>query len=100
MPLFSKGWDNDAQIRSGGSIEGNRALRKGDWKIVAAGTNSPWELYDLRTDRAESTNLADQMPEKVRELAAEWTRQMEEYSALARKDAPPATNPKQRELQD
>ena len=24
--------------------EGNRALRVGDWKIVAAGKNTPWEL--------------------------------------------------------
>ena len=27
--------------------EGNRALRVGDWKIVAAGKDGPWELYDL-----------------------------------------------------
>src|SRR6185312_15170681 len=26
--------------------EGNRALRAGDWKIVAAGKDSAWELYD------------------------------------------------------
>lgn len=28
------------------------------------------------------------MPEKVRELAAQWTRQTDEYAALAKKDAP------------
>src|SRR5262245_37662226 len=28
--------------------EGNRALRWDDWKIVAAGRDSPWELYDLK----------------------------------------------------
>ena len=31
--------------------EGNRALRIGNWKIVASGSKSPWELYDLETDR-------------------------------------------------
>lgn len=70
--------------------EGNRALRVGDWKIVAAGKESAWELYNLKNDRSESKNLANEMPEKVRELAAQWTRQTDEYAALAKKDAPPA----------
>lgn len=71
--------------------EGNRALRVGDWKIVAAGKDARWELYNLKVDRAESKNLAGQMPEKVRELAALWTRQTEESFALAKKDAPSDT---------
>jgi arylsulfatase len=68
--------------------EGNRALRVGDWKIVAAGKDSPWELYDIESDRSEMKNLAAEKPEKVRELAAEWARQTAEYDALALKDAP------------
>ncbi|HEV7868013.1 MAG TPA: arylsulfatase [Chthoniobacteraceae bacterium] len=75
--------------------EGNRALRVGDWKIVAAGKESPWELYDLRSDRSETKNLASEQPEKLRELAALWTRETEEYFALAASDAPsvPAEEP-------
>ncbi len=69
--------------------EGNRALRAGDWKIVAAGKDSAWELYDFTSDRSEMMNLAEDRPEKVRELAAIWTKQYEEYCALARKDLPP-----------
>ncbi len=69
--------------------EGNRALRVGDLKIVAAGKDAPWELYDLSTDRAESHNLAAQQPAKVSELAAIWTKHTEEFRALAAKDAPP-----------
>jgi len=77
--------------------EGNRALRVGDWKIVAAGKDSPWELYDLAADRSETKNLAAEKPEKVRELAAMWTKQWDEYAALAAKDAPPAkVNPKKK----
>ena len=49
-------------------------------------------LYDLHTDRSETKNLAADMPEKIRDLAARWSRQTEECSALARKDAPPAKN--------
>jgi arylsulfatase A-like enzyme len=48
--------------------QGNRAVRKGEWKIVAEG-NGPWELYDLSKDRIESNNLAARHPEKVKELA-------------------------------
>lgn len=70
------------------SHEGNRALRVGDWKIVAAGTNSAWELYDLKTDRAEMRNLATAQPDKLRELTALWNRQTEEIRALATKDLP------------
>jgi arylsulfatase len=77
--------------------EGNRALRSGDWKIVAAGKDSPWELYDLSSDRSESKNLAKEKPEKVRALATMWTKQFEEYATLAVKDLAPGpkyTKPK------
>ena len=89
MPLFSK--DGTVTHESFWWLhEENRALRVGNWKIVAAGKDSPWELYDLGKDRAESNDLAAKQPGKVRELAAQWTRQTEEYSALARKDLTPA----------
>ena len=78
--------------------EENRALRVGDWKIVAAGKDSPWELYNLRTDRSESKNVASEHPERVRELADQWTRQTAQYSTLALKDLPPvdSNNPPKR----
>jgi arylsulfatase A-like enzyme len=68
--------------------EGNRALRAGDWKIVAAGKDAAWELYDLSSDRSETKNLAADKSEKLKELVALWTKQFEDYSALALKDAP------------
>lgn len=51
---------------------GNRAIRVGDWKLVARGENGPWELYDLNTDRCESVNLAGRYPEKVDQMSALW----------------------------
>jgi arylsulfatase A-like enzyme len=69
---------------------GNRAIRVGDWKLVSTGEEGPWELYDLRTDRSESHDLAASRPEKARELAAAWTARLEEFRVLAAKDAPPA----------
>lgn len=73
--------------------EGNRAVRVGDWKLVAA-KGDPWELYDLRTDRAEQHNLAAQRPDKVKELEQIWQRQTHQFTALAKKswaDRPPTT---------
>ena len=63
--------------------EGNRALRVGDWKLVAA-KGDPWELYNLRTDRAEQNSLATKMPEKVTELERTWQEQTDRYIQLAR----------------
>ena len=51
--------------------EGNRAIRVGDWKLVAK-ENQPWELYDIAADRSEMNNLVDKRPDKVKELAAQW----------------------------
>jgi arylsulfatase len=57
---------------------GNRALRVGDWKIVAL-KGCPWELYDLARDRAESRDLAAARADKVAELSAIWERRDEEF---------------------
>jgi arylsulfatase len=67
--------------------EGNRAVRVGDWKLVAA-KGDPWELYDMRTDRAEQVNLAAKMPDKVRELEWVWQEQADRYTELARRTLP------------
>jgi arylsulfatase A-like enzyme len=64
--------------------ERHRAIRIGDWKLVAA-AGDPWELYDLKTDRAEQSNLASRMPEKARELEQAWQRQTSQFTTLAKK---------------
>ena len=63
--------------------EENKAIRVGDFKLVAA-KGDAWELYDLKTDRAEQNNLAAKMPEKVKELADLWQKQTDEYTTLAK----------------
>jgi arylsulfatase len=47
--------------------EGNRAVRAGNWKLVAK-HNEPWELYDISIDRCERNNLASVEVEKLTEL--------------------------------
>ncbi|MEM0898295.1 MAG: sulfatase-like hydrolase/transferase, partial [Verrucomicrobiota bacterium] len=49
----------------------NRAIRKGDWKVVSA-RGAAWELYDLSQDRTEVHNLADENPDLVTELSDLW----------------------------
>lgn len=66
--------------------EGNRAIRVGDWKLVAAGEQSAWELYNLGIDRAESHNLAFDEPERARELQQLWNKRLEEFRELATRD--------------
>jgi arylsulfatase A-like enzyme len=51
--------------------EGNRAIRVGDWKLVAE-FRGPWELYNLVDDRSETNNRAATEPERVKELTAAW----------------------------
>ena len=48
----------------------DRALRKGDWKLVATSPEAPWELYNLQNDRVEMHDMARQYPEKVKDMVA------------------------------
>ncbi|HYE16936.1 MAG TPA: arylsulfatase [Tepidisphaeraceae bacterium] len=75
----------------------HRALRDGDWKIVALAkptpgegkpndTNTPnaaWALYHLATDRGERTDLSKAHPDRVKQMAAKW----EEMEKRFRKEA-------------
>jgi arylsulfatase len=73
--------------------EGNRAVRSGNWKLVARGPGGRWELYDVSADRTESNDLAARHPERVRDMSRKW----EAWAARAHvlpwpwkpKDAPP-----------
>ncbi|QDV35242.1 arylsulfatase [Tautonia plasticadhaerens] len=51
--------------------QGNRAVRVGDWKLVAS-KGQPWELYDLEADRTELVDLAAERPDTVAELSGRW----------------------------
>jgi len=56
--------------------ERNCAIRKGKWKLVGKGVLGPegpnvikWELYDIEADRSELNDLAQQQPDRVKELS-------------------------------
>lgn len=52
--------------------EGNRAVRRGKWKLVRANFRKQWELYDIEADRTELSDLANEHPKRVEELGALW----------------------------
>lgn len=64
--------------------EGNRALRMGDWKLVAA-KGDPWELYDLSQDRAETRNVASQYPDRVEQMTKQWQQHTDETVTLVKR---------------
>jgi arylsulfatase len=76
--------------------EGNRALRAGEWKIVASGPAAAWELYDLARDRGETHDLASKHPEKVKELAAVWKQHDEEFRKQGATGAPLPKKPRKK----
>lgn len=68
--------------------DGHKAIRVGDWKAVAP-NGEPWELYHIAADRDESNDLAIPEAARLKELVAEWDRQMAEFTELASRDLPP-----------
>lgn len=62
--------------------EGNRAIRMGNWKLVAT-LRGEWELFDLSQDRTETRNLALSQPDKVRELSAQWQKWADHVGVVA-----------------
>jgi arylsulfatase len=51
----------------------DRALRQGDWKVVAA-KGGRWELYNLAEDRTELNDLRKKEPERAARMIKEWFR--------------------------
>ncbi|MAS97035.1 MAG: sulfatase [Verrucomicrobiales bacterium] len=51
--------------------EGNRAIREGDWKLVAQ-ARKPWELYHISEDRTELKDLIESEATRAEELKSKW----------------------------
>ena len=64
-PLF---WHYPHYGNQGGAPGG--AVRVGDWKLIEWYEDGTRELFNLREDLSETTNLASRMPSKVEELSA------------------------------
>ncbi len=51
--------------------ESNRAVREGNWKLVAL-KYQPWELYDMTRLRTEGTDVSSRYPDVVTRLSSQW----------------------------
>ncbi|MDR9366389.1 MAG: arylsulfatase [Balneolaceae bacterium] len=56
-----------------------RAVQTENWKLVQWGED--WELYDRRTDLTETVNLADEYPDTVNLLEAQWHQWSEDVNS-------------------
>jgi len=71
-PIFQKG-KREGHDYLGFEHFREKALIGADgWKIVTPSGDGKWELYHIAVDRSEKVNLADQNPEKVREMVQKY----------------------------
>lgn len=66
-------WEHDTYDQKSEKLREDRvlqAVRYRDWKAVSLRPGTPLELYDLRTDPGEATNVASKHPEIVAKIEA------------------------------
>jgi arylsulfatase A-like enzyme len=51
---------------------GNKAVRKGNWKLVSIYPINKWELYNIENDRGETKDISTENADKVKELIADY----------------------------
>ncbi|HUT32951.1 MAG TPA: sulfatase [Planctomycetota bacterium] len=66
---------------SGPGIGPHSAIRKGDWKLIYYHANRGFELFNVAADIGETTNLADDQPERLSSMSAELTAYLASVSA-------------------
>lgn len=57
------------------------AVRKGDWKLVYRMRTGKLELYNLKSDIGEQSDLSSVYPERVKELAAELSSKLRGWNS-------------------
>jgi arylsulfatase len=48
------------------------AVRRGDWRLMKVREEDPWQLYDIKADPGETTDLAAEYPRIVDDLALDY----------------------------
>ena len=77
LPIF-QGKERAIHKTMAWELFSNRTIRQGDWKLVWGASEKKWELYNLKTDRSESHNLAANHPRRVVSMANDWEKWWEQ----------------------
>ena len=76
----------------GEELFGNRMIRQGEWKLCyilkTAGGSGEWELFNLKTDPGETTDLSKQEPAKTKALLALWEEYVSQNGVILTDDGP------------
>lgn len=99
-PLF---WEYGRNAKSfayppGRDRSPNVAVRDGWWKLLVNADGSALELYDLRTDPRETSNVADSHPDlsaTLRDQALAWRAALPRLAASQATNHPPSDTPKE-----
>ena len=65
---------------------GNRAARKGPWKIVSSYPEDQWRLYHIPSDRVEEKDLSERHPETKTDLIQAYDQWANEVGVVHRKE--------------
>ena len=74
----------------GWEMHNNKALVRGDWKVVvnyASYDTRQWGLYNLREDPSEFNNLAEKYPDLKEELISQWHQYAKKNGVLVATDS-------------
>jgi len=85
LPLISGETNEIHEGYTGWELNGHRAIREGDWKIVwdlAAGDDAHWLLFNLANDPFEQVDLGIELPDKLDEMIALWNQYTEDSNVV------------------
>ncbi len=82
MPILNGKEREEPEFYISGWSERFRMFRQKEWKIVKL-NNEAWELYNLKDDPTEITNLAKQYPNKVMEMENAYRAKQAELKTAA-----------------
>jgi arylsulfatase A-like enzyme len=94
LPAISSGKAAGPRTVQYFEMRGNRAILDGHWRAVAmhrpgtAFASDRWQLFNVREDPSESTDLSAKYPEKLRAMQGLWQTEAERYGALPLLESP------------
>jgi len=79
-----------------GRITPYSIIRAGPWKLLKRYDGKPYELFNLKDDLSETTDLSDRMPEKVQQLDARLVAWLKHVGAKVPRPNPDYEPPKRK----